>query len=139
MAAPILWTPGKKRPFCRKNHVHKIPRFWGGGVFWVLGGGGEVPILFLWARGIYQINSREKAELSQVDLPSLSGTPHGSVVCRLSRALLHCTTEHSVLQITVVYQSEVEGLHTMFCPQNSSGPSPPFAKCPLTVCKLGAL
>ena len=23
----------------------------GGGVFWVLEGGGEVPILFLWARG----------------------------------------------------------------------------------------
>ena len=39
----------KKRPFCRKSHVHKIPRFGGGG-FWVLGGG-EVPILFLWARG----------------------------------------------------------------------------------------
>ena len=36
MAAPILWTPGKMRPFCRKTHVHKIPRlrrffFWGGG------------------------------------------------------------------------------------------------------------
>ena len=25
----------------------------GGGVFWVLGGGGEVPILFLWARGFF--------------------------------------------------------------------------------------
>ena len=22
-----------------KAHVHKIPRFWGGGVFWVWGGG----------------------------------------------------------------------------------------------------
>ena len=39
MAAPILWTPGKMRSFCRKTHVHKIPRFGGGG--------GEVPILFL--------------------------------------------------------------------------------------------
>ena len=39
MAAPILWTPGKMRPFCRKNHVHKIPRFGEGGVIWVLGGG----------------------------------------------------------------------------------------------------
>ena len=39
MAAPILWTPGKMRSFCRKTHVHKIPRFRGGGVFWVLGGG----------------------------------------------------------------------------------------------------
>ena len=26
--------------FCRKNHARKIPRFRGGGVFWVLGGGG---------------------------------------------------------------------------------------------------
>ena len=50
-AAPILWTPGKMRSFCRKTYVHKIPRLGGGGVFWVWGGGGEVPILFLWARG----------------------------------------------------------------------------------------
>ena len=28
------------RSFCRKNNVQKIPRFRGGGVFWVLGGGG---------------------------------------------------------------------------------------------------
>ena len=27
MAAPILWTPGKMRPFCRKNHVHKNSSF----------------------------------------------------------------------------------------------------------------
>ena len=51
MAAPILWTPGKKRPFCRKNHVHKIPRFRGGGVFGVLGGGGEsADFIFMGAR-----------------------------------------------------------------------------------------
>ena len=37
MAAPILWTTGKMRSFCRKNNVHKIP--FRGGVFWVLGGG----------------------------------------------------------------------------------------------------
>ena len=38
MAAPILWTPGKKRPFCsKKPHAHKIPRFRGGGI---LGFGG---------------------------------------------------------------------------------------------------
>ena len=36
-AAPILWTPGNMRPFCRKSHVHKIPCFRGGGY---LGGGG---------------------------------------------------------------------------------------------------
>ena len=36
-----------------KTHVHKIPRFREGGVFWVFGGGGGVPILFLWARGFF--------------------------------------------------------------------------------------
>ena len=39
MAAPILWTPGKMPSFCRKTYVHKIPRFRGGGIFWVWGGG----------------------------------------------------------------------------------------------------
>ena len=56
MAAPISWAPGKMRSFCRKNHVHKIPRFRGGGYFGFLGGGvprREVPILFLWARGFF--------------------------------------------------------------------------------------
>ena len=32
-------------------HVHKIPRFGGGGYFGL--GGGEVPILFLCARGFF--------------------------------------------------------------------------------------
>ena len=36
----------------RKTHVHKIPRFRGGGILG-FGGGGEVPILFLWARGFF--------------------------------------------------------------------------------------
>ena len=46
MAAPILWTPGKNAFFLQENlHVHKIPRFFLGG--------GEVPILFLWARGFF--------------------------------------------------------------------------------------
>ena len=41
MAAPILWTPGKMRSFCRKKKPMSIKfSFWGGGVFWVLGGGG---------------------------------------------------------------------------------------------------
>ena len=53
MAAPILWAPGKMRSFCRQNHVHKIPRFRGGGYFGFWGEGGEVPILFLWARGFF--------------------------------------------------------------------------------------
>ena len=55
MAAPILGTPGKMHSFCRKSHVHKIPRFGGGGggILGFLVGGGGVPILFLWARGIF--------------------------------------------------------------------------------------
>ena len=41
MAAPILWTPGKMRSFCRKTHVHRIPRF---------GGGGSADFIFMGAR-----------------------------------------------------------------------------------------
>ena len=54
MGAPILWTPGKMRSFCRKKtHVHKIPRVRGGrGVFW---------ILFLWARGFSDFGPRRES------------------------------------------------------------------------------
>ena len=38
------------RPFCRNNYVHKNSSFKGGGILG-FGGGGGVPILFLWARG----------------------------------------------------------------------------------------
>ena len=47
MGAPILWTPGKMRSFCRKNNVRKIPLFLGGGV---LGGGGSADFIFMGAR-----------------------------------------------------------------------------------------
>ena len=53
MAAPIFF--GRLEKCVRsagKSHVHKIPRFRGGGNFGVLGGGG-VQILFLWARGFF--------------------------------------------------------------------------------------
>ena len=53
MAAPILWTPGKMRSFCRKTHVHKIPRFRGGGVFWVFGGGGGSADFIFMGAGIF--------------------------------------------------------------------------------------
>ena len=45
MGAPILWTPGKMRPFCRKSHVHRIPRLRGGGILG-FGGGGECRFYF---------------------------------------------------------------------------------------------
>ena len=44
MAAPILWTPGKMRPFCRKTSMSIKFLVLGGGI-WGLGGGG-VPIHF---------------------------------------------------------------------------------------------
>ena len=50
MAATILWTPGKMRPFCRKSHVHKIPRFRGGGGILGFGGGGSADFIFMGAR-----------------------------------------------------------------------------------------
>ena len=57
MAAPILWTSGKNAFFLQENlHVHKIPRL-GGGILGLGGGGGEVPILFLWARGFFLIET----------------------------------------------------------------------------------
>ena len=64
MGAPILWTPGKMRSFCRKTHVHKIPRFGGGGVFWVWGGG-SADFIFMGAR-IFLIQTPPKNSDSQM-------------------------------------------------------------------------
>ena len=58
MAAPILWAPGIFWFFLLANpHAHKIPPFRGGGgvLGYFLEGGVEVPILFLWARGVFQL------------------------------------------------------------------------------------
>ena len=55
MAAPILWTPGKNAFFLQENlHVHKIPRFGGGGnlVLVLGGGGGSADFIFMGA-GIF--------------------------------------------------------------------------------------
>ena len=56
MAAPTLWAPGIFWLFLLENpHAHEIPPFRGGGGvlgFWRKGGV-EVPILFLWAQGIF--------------------------------------------------------------------------------------
>ena len=49
MGAPILWTPGKMRSFCRKNTVRKIPLFLGGGGLGG-GGGGSADFMFIGAR-----------------------------------------------------------------------------------------
>ena len=47
MGAPILWTPGKMRSFCRKKPMSIKFLVLGGGI---LGFGGGVPILSLRAR-----------------------------------------------------------------------------------------
>ena len=53
MAAPILWTPGKIAFFLQENrHVHKIPRFRGGGYFGFWRGGGSADFIFMGA-GIF--------------------------------------------------------------------------------------
>ena len=80
MAAPILWTPGKLRPFCRKNHVHKIPRFRGGGGILGLGGeGGEVPILFLWETRILLKCGQLHMQGSDIRVPVPAPAPRAKI------------------------------------------------------------
>ena len=56
-AAPILWTPRISAFFLQENlHVHKIPRFGGGGEILGLGGGGSADFIFMGA-GIFLILS----------------------------------------------------------------------------------
>ena len=46
------------RPFCRKRHVHKIPRFRGGGYFGLFGGGGSADFIFMGARVVLSFPNR---------------------------------------------------------------------------------
>ena len=55
MAAPILWAPGKCVLSAGKSHVHKIPRFGGGGILG-LGGGGKCRFYFYGRRDFSDIN-----------------------------------------------------------------------------------
>ena len=57
MAAPILWTPGKKRSFCRKTHVHKFLVL-GGGILGCGGGGGSADFIFMGARIFLNVGQR---------------------------------------------------------------------------------
>ena len=52
MAAPILWTPGKNASVLQEKATSIKFLVLGGGGIWGLGGG-EVPILFLWAQGFF--------------------------------------------------------------------------------------
>ena len=57
MAAPILWAPRISAFFLQENlHVLKIPRFRGGGIL-CLGGGGSADLIFMGA-GIFLISDR---------------------------------------------------------------------------------
>ena len=62
-AAAILWTPGKMRSLCRKNHVHKIPRFFLGGYLGFFGGG-NADFIFMGAR-IFSENGNRKGVITK--------------------------------------------------------------------------
>ena len=54
MAAPILWAPRISAFFLQENlHVHKIPRFGGGGGILGLGGGGRSADFIFMGAGIF--------------------------------------------------------------------------------------
>ena len=95
MAAPILWTPGKMPSFCRKTYVHKIPRF---------RGGGEVPILFLWARGIF-LNLAIKKGLCKGNRGPVRGTDGpckgNQGPCNRNRAPFNCTKPFLIAPVPV--------------------------------------
>ena len=79
MAAPILWTPGKNAFFLQKNlHVHKIPRFGGGGGEFWFGGGGKCRFYF-YGRGDFSDRSPSKTmktrwQLHPCQTPDCLGT-----------------------------------------------------------------
>ena len=62
-AAPILWTPGKMRSFCRKTCVHIIPRFRGGGILGLGGRGGSADFIFMGARIFLIYPTHKRARL----------------------------------------------------------------------------
>ena len=67
MVAPILWAPRISACFLQENlHVHKIPRFGGGGYFGFEGGGGSADFIFIWARGFFWKGPRLRYYLERV-------------------------------------------------------------------------
>ena len=58
MAAPNLWAPRISVFFLQEHlHVHKIPRFFGGGYFGLfLGGGGSADFIFMGAGIFSELN-----------------------------------------------------------------------------------
>ena len=84
MAAPILWTPGKMRSLCRKNHVRKIPPFQGGGVW---GGGGSADFIFMGARiFLKKINRKTKKKENCPAVLRTYAAPIGAFFCPEIRA-----------------------------------------------------
>ena len=101
MAAPILWTPGKHAFFLQADlHVHEIQGYIRGGGILGFGGGGEVPILFLWARGFSELYFVKEGKKETSWTPpygskeALCGTFHASPLP--SQGLRHCTWKHYI-------------------------------------------
>ena len=80
----------KKHPFCRKSHVHKIPRLRGGGGYFGVGGG-SADFIFVGAR-IFLIDSSDNSIASDSAItiarfcPSKSWGLFGPKAMEISRA-----------------------------------------------------
>ena len=95
MAAPILWTPGKKRPFCGKSHVHKIPRFGGGGHFGF--GGGSADFIFMGARTFLTVTrSFAEKEAKSVYLIQINNALNCSCMCMCLELLIQAPRHKNV-------------------------------------------
>ena len=81
MGAPILWTPGKSAVFLQeKTHVHKIPRFRGGGILGFGGGGGSADYIFMGARILLtktEQSSNRGRDSQPCPRPQLNSQPQG--------------------------------------------------------------
>ena len=84
MAAPILWARGKIAFFCRKTHVHKIPRF--RGVYFGFFGGGSADFIFMGAR-IFLIKPLESQESEPFQKDPFSCTPFFPTLICLPKSL----------------------------------------------------
>ena len=58
MAAPILWAPGKIAFFLQENPMSIKFLVLGGGVFWVLGGGGKCRFYFYGREDFSELNPK---------------------------------------------------------------------------------
>ena len=69
MAAPILWTPGKKASVLQEKPCPSIPRFGGGRYFGFWGGGGSADFIFMGARIFLALRPHPDYRGNDADLP----------------------------------------------------------------------